>query len=460
MKIKRVSVTKLFGMFDHVISFNLDEHITIIHGSNGLGKTTLLRMINGFFNNRLSELRSIPFEAFQIDFDDQSSLRITRASFKGKDSTKPGSERTVLLAVYTRSSDKEPLQAELEVLGSERNFRLARIFLENYVKGLKKVGTDRWSDKRTGELLTGERLVESYWDQVPTHLFEELEKSEDLLIPRDAPQSREWLAILRSRIDVRFIETQRLVAPPRPELKPREDSPNAMTPSVAVYSIELASVIQNKFNEYAGLSQSLDQTFPRRVIDKNLGETLALDELREKLLSVEKKRARMREAGLLDKQPHDFEGVPTSIDDVTRSVLSVYAADMEKKLGVFNDVVEKIELLKQLVNDHSLSKELLISRERGFSLRSTRTSEPLEATQLSSGEQHELVLFYELLFRLKPNSLILIDEPEISLHPDWQLRFLDDLASIIKLTQFDVLIATHSPMIINQRWDLAVELVE
>ena len=74
MRIKQVSVTKLFGMFDHVIPFNLGEHITIIHGSNGLGKTTLLRMINGFFNNRYSELRSIPFLAFQIDFDDDSSL--------------------------------------------------------------------------------------------------------------------------------------------------------------------------------------------------------------------------------------------------------------------------------------------------------------------------------------------------------------------------------------------------
>ncbi len=61
MRIKQVSVIELFGVFDHVIPFNMDEHITIIHGSNGLGKTALLRMINVFFNNRYSELRSIPF---------------------------------------------------------------------------------------------------------------------------------------------------------------------------------------------------------------------------------------------------------------------------------------------------------------------------------------------------------------------------------------------------------------
>src|SRR5579864_9687451 len=100
MKIKQVSVTRLFGMFDHVISFNLSEYITIIHGSNGLGKTALLRMINGFFNSRYSELRSIPFEAFRIDFDDNSRLKITRTQHKGKDKPTPESEGKVLSAVY------------------------------------------------------------------------------------------------------------------------------------------------------------------------------------------------------------------------------------------------------------------------------------------------------------------------------------------------------------------------
>ena len=64
MRIKQVSVTELFGVFDHIIPFNMDEHITIIHGSNGLGKTALLRMINVFFNNRYSELRFDSFPGF------------------------------------------------------------------------------------------------------------------------------------------------------------------------------------------------------------------------------------------------------------------------------------------------------------------------------------------------------------------------------------------------------------
>ncbi|MEC4867623.1 MAG: AAA family ATPase, partial [Jaaginema sp. PMC 1078.18] len=101
--------------------------------------------------------------------------------------------------------------------------------------------------------------------------------------------------------------------------------------------------------------------------------------------------------------------------------------------------------------------------EKGFVF-STRynnsltNSKQLLPTELSSGEQHELVLLYELLFKVEPNSLVLIDEPELSLHVGWQVQFLKDLQEIVKLANLDILMATHSPDIIQDRWDLTVEL--
>jgi len=67
-------------------------------------------------------------------------------------------------------------------------------------------------------------------------------------------------------------------------------------------------------------------------------------------------------------------------------------------------------------------------------------------------------MFYELLFKVRKDSLILIDEPEITLHVAWQEEFLRDLQEMTRLSSFDVLIATHSPLIISDRWDLTVEL--
>ena len=65
---------------------------------------------------------------------------------------------------------------------------------------------------------------------------------------------------------------------------------------------------------------------------------------------------------------------------------------------------------------------------------------------------------YDLLFRVKSNTLVLIDEPELSLHVTWQKTFLPDLLEIVSATKFDVLLATHSPFIVGDRNDLMTPL--
>ena len=65
-----------------------------------------------------------------------------------------------------------------------------------------------------------------------------------------------------------------------------------------------------------------------------------------------------------------------------------------------------------------------------------------------------------LLFEIESDSLVMIDEPELSLNVVWQRNFLRDLQRIIELRKFDVLIATHSPMIIHDKWDWVVHLGE
>jgi len=138
-------------------------------------------------------------------------------------------------------------------------------------------------------------------------------------------------------------------------------------------------------------------------------------------------------------------------------VLSVYIADVEKKLGVFDDLFRKIDLFKGILNRRFLFKTVSVDKTRGIKFE-TPDGSPLASSSLSSGEQHEVVLLYQLLFKVKRDSLILIDEPELSLHIAWQEQFLPDLEKITELSDFDVLIATHSPQIISNRWNLTVEL--
>ncbi|MDU7240416.1 ATP-binding protein [Clostridium sp.] len=68
-------------------------------------------------------------------------------------------------------------------------------------------------------------------------------------------------------------------------------------------------------------------------------------------------------------------------------------------------------------------------------------------TGLSSGEKQLFLRALSLKFLEVNNSVILIDEPEISLHPQWQRRIIDVYKSIGNNNQ--LIIATHSPHIVG-----------
>ena len=182
-----------------------------------------------------------------------------------------------------------------------------------------------------------------------------------------------------------------------------------------------------------------------------------MDQVQKKLSELEKKRSALTDAGLLDKEEHPHFRLPPTIEDTKRDVLSVYISDVEKKLAVFDNIFQKISVFKNILNKRFLFKTVTINKTDGIVFH-TSQGDQLGPFSLSSGEQHEVVLLYQLLFKVKPDSLILIDEPELSLHIAWQEQFLKDLAQITALSKFDVLIATHSPQIISDRWDLTVEL--
>src|SRR5690606_1495381 len=106
----------------------------------------------------------------------------------------------------------------------------------------------------------------------------------------------------------------------------------------------------------------------------------------------------------------------------------------------------KIGLLLEIINKRFKHKRFYVEKESGFVFRSTIIKDSdgdfqkIPVTKLSSGEQNELVLFYELLFKSSPSSFILIDEPEVSLHISWQNCFIEDLKEIAELNNLEVLI--------------------
>jgi ABC-type cobalamin/Fe3+-siderophores transport system ATPase subunit len=75
-------------------------------------------------------------------------------------------------------------------------------------------------------------------------------------------------------------------------------------------------------------------------------------------------------------------------------------------------------------------------------------SPTIDVTQTSSGQQQFLCTFLGLASALVDNAVVLIDEPELSLHPRWQLEFIAQLESVLDVfTDCHVILATHSPLI-------------
>ncbi len=444
MQIQQISVTGLFEIFDHVISLNMDERITIIHGPNGFGKTAMLKMLNGFFNSRYSVFWTIPFKNFRVEFDNASSVEVVKAS---NISDKTSNKNNITFNFYERNSEK--VSFLIEEIKNLLDIDFPIELVDDIVPELRRVGSKTWRYLSTGENLSLNEVIDRFEDVLALKLREE----------------PEWLENLKNNIHVRLIESQRLLNFLPSRFSRIQSGTPSMLPTVSAYSDELAQHIQSKLAEYGTTSQSLDRTFPARVVQQKSSADLTDEQLRYQLDELEKTRSRLIEVGLLDKDENsDFQIQPQAIDESTKNILSVYVDDVEKKLSVFNEIASKIDLLRKIINNKFAYsyKELNLNKEKGFVFKTlykpSFSNLEILPTDLSSGEQHELVLLYELLFKVQPDSLVLIDEPELSLHVGWQVQFLKDLQEITKLADLNILMATHSPDIIQDRWDLTVEL--
>ena len=75
---------------------------------------------------------------------------------------------------------------------------------------------------------------------------------------------------------------------------------------------------------------------------------------------------------------------------------------------------------------------------------------------LSSGERHIVTLLFSVTHMSNTNGIVLVDEPELSLHIDWQKIILRELMSQIKQKQ--VLVCTHSPDVISDYFEHLIEM--
>jgi len=114
-----------------------------------------------------------------------------------------------------------------------------------------------------------------------------------------------------------------------------------------------------------------------------------------------------------------------------------YAVDQENKLKKFN-------LLQSILNKFFGEKIQLSINKKDYSISISQ-----KFTNLSSGEKQLLTFFTFIILGTADSTyypFVLIDEPEISLHVEWQYKLIEQFLRIPDITYF---MATHSPYVGN-----------
>jgi predicted ATP-binding protein involved in virulence len=453
MLLKKFKVSKLFESFTHEINFNSDAGVTLILGQNGLGKTIILKMIEYVLEGNFNHLNEIEFESIEVAFENEMVWLIERGKKKEQEDLIEKDDEEI--------EENEDSLIELKITIFENGVETNSITLTDIVSSktrqrnvlrkylpisIRRGDDDEWFDRRTGEKFTTSELYSKYKSLIPKELF------------NDFSVYPAWLSTVIEGTKVSFIETQRLLTFYEDEeynVRRRVSYKN----TVDELSKHLSREIKLQLANSSELSTKLDRTYPNRLIARlTKTSNISQADLNAKLNELESKRTRLQTVGLLDLEREPDLKFIKEQDARIREVLLVYIEDSRKKLEVYDTLADKIDLFLKLVNSRFLQKKLSISKEEGFHFESTKTRKTIPVDKLSSGEQHLLVLYYKLLFILKKGTLLLMDEPEISLHISWQKRIISDLQSILKLNPMEVIIATHSPAVIGKNWNLTVEL--
>ncbi|MEI7866692.1 MAG: AAA family ATPase [Candidatus Methylumidiphilus sp.] len=411
LRIRQIRIGGLFGLYNHCINLNLKERVTILHGPNGVGKTVTLRMVDALLERTSDIFFRVPFSLFKIEFTDGSSVRLSRHSL-------------------------------------ER-------FNESFYYGFT-VSNGIPQEKPDAVCVTGGSPGASAQPpkSIPAKLFGVTARK---AIKNNENRAFNHETFWQNKINAYFIGIHRLLYVP---FKQRDGSIELnqidIFSTTKEYADDLIDKIKTTLALYGQKSQTLDQSFPQRLLTASLADDVGL---KDRMTRLDIQRHELKEIGLLDEATTPIFD-PKSLDELIakeKKFMTLYVQDTEQKLSELADLARRIKLLLNSINTKFQNKCLRIDRGKGFVV-TNDAGKNLDLDLLSSGEQHEIVLLYDLLFRIKPNTLVLIDEPELSLHVSWQDHFLPDLLKIVEIAQFDVLIATHSPYIVGDYIDLMVAL--
>jgi len=385
--IVELTISGLVGRKD-VYKAKLDRNINVFFGLNGSGKTSLLKILHCAMGGDTAMLETVPFDRAEVvihslDYDKDFAVTIRKSRRKSQVAAKM---RKVKKPPKMKAGDTKDT-----ILGETGQRR--QEFSLTYEPKLPSGAGRTWAH---GYLPTWRLYMGAEWDSWFSPY--------DYAVVGERRGEVEWDKVFAMNLERLWSN----------------------------YSTRLLSEVREIQGK--GLADILTGILARPGAPKQprrLGSETTYHRVRSFL-------ARQGSPDALG-SPEEFKNRLKTDDAFKRVVgdLNRVEQQIHKTLGSRNE-------LEQLIRHMFTGNKTVVFEDTGIRVE-TDEKEQIGLASLSSGEKHTLRLFIATL--LTGSSTLLVDEPEISLHIDWQRRLISAIQQLSSPTQ--LILATHSPEIMG-----------
>jgi len=430
MQLDEFEIKALFGKYNHTISFpHRDENdpnpsLVILHGKNGIGKTTILKMIDGILKLDFNIFRSVPFKHSILKFSNGEKIKV--------EFTKNSKEKTeCLLVTYKRK------KIYLNYYQSGPLHENDRLKIDTFREEFhSKTNTINY------ELINTERLT-----QKPDDDIEEYDAPHEIIVEGDT-------LIRRSFIHGRI--------PSRLKKRPLKRKPEKLSLKVRQF---IGEAQVNYRNYFATTEPDLFPKILERITEQKEKKYHADEML--KRIELLSQRDRLTERFGLESERWNKNKLAEvlkkskakKVDSHAFMIIDSYLEYLESKIAQRELISNRLKTFEETLSSFITDKNITIDSKEGLSIK-TGEGQPLRESQLSSGEYHLLFLLVSSLVTKRSGTVIAIDEPEMSMHISWQRKLVDAILKCASMAQPQLILATHSPDIAAEYPDNLINLID
>ncbi len=152
---------------------------------------------------------------------------------------------------------------------------------------------------------------------------------------------------------------------------------------------------------------------------------------------------------IVDELSGDYDGLSTMEDELKKLILK------QNQRDVFDGVVESVRTKEKLKEIYEVLKtvvdgQIIFGQGEEIYLKNDNLDKPLSVHNLSTGIKSFTIL--KMLLEkgcLKDKDVLILDEPEIHLHPQWQIVYAQLIVLLQKNFDLSIIVTTHSPYFVD-----------